>query len=419
MWSLIPSTTAVTISRLIQSTPPPLLLLALLTVTLGIASLFYLALFIVAPVPRLPRASEKRFTTVTLTGQPSTPQRLSCWVDAWNANREAAGARWDPAAQAKAIDDAEVFLSVVVPAYNEEERLTGMLEEAVEYLQQQEYRAEMQESQKAYATTNGNKRMNGSAAHGSYQRTPPSGWEILIVSDGSTDRTVDVALRFARAHRLGVEGFDKQRLDVGTTSRTLRVVTLESNRGKGGAVTHGMRHVCGAYVLFADADGASTFSDVGKLMSACEAIQDPQGRAVAIGSRAHLVGSEAVVKLTTTTTTPQRSFLRNLLMHSFHLFLRLLTPPATAAIKDTQCGFKLFSRPSLPHIIPFMHSEGWIFDVEMLMLAEAAGIPVAEVAVGWKEVKGSKLNVIWDSLGMAWGLAVLRAAWAFGVYRRY
>jgi len=104
-------------------------------------------------------------------------------------------------------------------------------------------------------------------------------------------------------------------------------------------------------------------------------------------------------------------------MHSFHLLLRLLTPPATAAIRDTQCGFKLFSRPSLPYIIPYMHSEGWIFDVEMLMLAESAGIPVVEVPIGWQEVKGSKLNVLWDSLGMAWGLAVLRAAWGLGVYR--
>lgn len=114
----------------------------------------------------------------------------------------------------------------------------------------------------------------------------------------------------------------------------------------------------------------------------------------------------------------QRSFLRNTLMHSFHLLLRLLTPPATSSIKDTQCGFKLFSRAALPYIIPYMHSEGWIFDVEMLMLAESAGIPMAEVAIGWKEVKGSKLNVVWDSLGMAWGLAVLRAAWMAGVYRR-
>lgn len=105
-------------------------------------------------------------------------------------------------------------------------------------------------------------------------------------------------------------------------------------------------------------------------------------------------------------------------MYSFHLILRVLTPPATSRIRDTQCGFKLFSRASLPYIIPNMHCEGWIFDVEMLMLAEFANIPVVEVPVGWKEVKGSKLNVLWDSLGMAWSLAVLRASWAVGVYRR-
>ena len=65
-----------------------------------------------------------------------------------------------------------------------------------------------------------------------------------------------------------------------------------------------------------------------------------------------------------------------------------------------------------------MHSEGWIFDVEMLMLAELAGIPVAEVPIGWHEVNGSKLNVLWDSMSMAWGLFILRAAWSMGVYRR-
>lgn len=65
-----------------------------------------------------------------------------------------------------------------------------------------------------------------------------------------------------------------------------------------------------------------------------------------------------------------------------------------------------------------MHSEGWIFDVEMLMLAESADIAMIEVAIGWKEVVGSKLNVVWDSIGMAWGLAVLRAAWGLGVYTR-
>lgn len=54
----------------------------------------------------------------------------------------------------------------------------------------------------------------------------------------------------------------------------------------------------------------------------------------------------------------------------------------------------------------------------MLMLAESANIPMVEVAIGWKEVLGSKLNVIWDSLGMAWGLAILRAAWILAVYKK-
>lgn len=46
------------------------------------------------------------------------------------------------------------------------------------------------------------------------------------------------------------------------------------------------------------------------------------------------------------------------------------------------------------------------------------GIQVAEVPIGWKEIGGSKLNVMWDSLGMAWGLAILRASWMLGVYKR-
>jgi dolichyl-phosphate beta-glucosyltransferase len=122
-------------------------------------------------------------------------------------------------------------------------------------------------------------------------------------------------------------------------------------------------------------------------------------------------------------------------MRGFHFGLTILTPPATSRIKDTQCGFKLFSRASLPHIIPYMHAEGWIFDIEMLMLAESApatpvlgsrgdvigttaGIRVAEVPVEWHEVEGSKMNLVSDSIRMALGLAVLRGSWMMGVYRR-
>src|SRR6185369_15276268 len=127
------------------------------------------------------------------------------------------------------------------------------------------------------------------------------------------------------------------------------------------------------------------FSDVGNLIEGLEEVVDGSHRGIAVGSRAHLVGSEVVVKVsffspsphplhkpTTNLTLSQRSAIRNFLMRGFHFGLTILTPPATSRIKDTQCGFKLFSRASLPHIIPYMHAEGWIFDIEMLMLAESA-----------------------------------------------
>ncbi|KAF2270248.1 hypothetical protein CC78DRAFT_528729 [Lojkania enalia] len=377
--------------EVLRQTPVHILLLSLVSTCCGIALFLYVALCFVAPVPRSARRSEKTYVTILPDGSKSQAKELPCWIDQWRAQKELAKRRGAPAPK---LEEADLFMSVVVPAYNEEQRLGGMLEEAVSYLQDQ----------------------YGSAYDGEKGSSKEKGWEILIVSDGSTDKTVEKALEFAREHQLSQHPIPvpgpwtpKPTHFHHIPHGSIRVITLEQNRGKGGAVTHGMRHVRGRYAVFADADGASRFDDLGKLVQECKAAEDKLGRAVGVGSRAHLVGSEAVVK---------RSKLRNFLMHSFHLLLRLMTPPATAAIKDTQCGFKLFSRPSLPYIVPYMHSEGWIFDVEMLMLAESASIPMREVAIGWKEVMGSKLNVIWDSLGMAWGLAVLRASWALGVYKR-
>lgn len=178
----------------------------------------------------------------------------------------------------------------------------GMLEEAVEYLQS----AYPQPA--ASETANGNKTSS---------KKSPTGWEILVVSDGSTDKTVDLALSFARDHQLSMHPHATEgpwTSNTGSKSRgqsapkvqtvptnishgSIRVITLEENRGKGGAVTHGMRHARGQYIVFADADGASRFSDLGKLVEGCDRVQDAKGRAVGVGSRAHMVGSEAVVKV--------------------------------------------------------------------------------------------------------------------------
>lgn len=332
-------------------------------------------------------------------------------------------------------------MSVVVPAYNEEERLSGMLEEAVAFLQDAYGDAHGPKTEEKQPSQSAHKRrasikeaVSNGSSNGSTNQHVGRGWEIIIVSDGSTDKTVQTALKFARDHQLSeypvpVPGprTPKPVRSTNIPHGSVRVVELAQNRGKGGAVTHGMRHVRGQFTVFADADGASRFEDLAALVQGAQEVQDHRGRAVAIGSRAHLVGSEAVVKVCLDLTLPltvrdaddlQRSALRNFLMYSFHLLIWLMTPPATSRIKDTQCGFKLFSRTALPHIVPYMHCEGWIFDVEQLMLAESAKVPVAEIAIGWKEVKGSKLNVIKDSINMAWGLLLLRLAWALGVYKR-
>lgn len=107
----------------------------------------------------------------------------------------------------------------------------------------------------------------------------------------------------------------------------------------------------------------------------------------------------------------QRSFIRNFLMFSLHLILRIV---GVGSIRDTQCGFKLFTRPAAQSIFPAQHLTTWIFDVELLLLATQMGIPVEEVPIEWHEVEGSKLNVMIDSLGMLRDLLVLRGNMIFG-----
>ncbi|KAI0259425.1 glycosyltransferase family 2 protein [Gloeopeniophorella convolvens] len=249
-------------------------------------------------------------------------------------------------------DPASVDLSIVVPAYNEVQRLPSMLASTFDHL-------------------------------ASFPRRTV---ELLIVDDGSSDDTTRVALEHAaKAH----------------PTADVRVVQLERNRGKGGAVRHGMLHARGRRLLMADADGASRFADVELLLSALDALSpdDTTGDApgIAIGSRAHLVGTEAVVK---------RSLLRNFLMYGLHTVLRIV---GVGHVRDTQCGFKLFSRGAARALFPRQHLATWIFDVELLLLAKALRIPVVEVPVGWHEVAGSKLSVVRDSLQMLRDLLVLRA----------
>nr|XP_023015856.1 dolichyl-phosphate beta-glucosyltransferase [Leptinotarsa decemlineata] len=264
-------------------------------------------------------------------------------------------------------DKSTVHLSVIVPAYNEEERLTPMLEECTQFLQNR--------------CENSNFR-----------------YEIIVVSDGSTDHTVDLAQKYAS--KLGTD--------------TIRVLDLEKNRGKGGAVRLGMQSARGALLLFADADGATTFSELKKLEESlsqlikCDYLKEPfaaeQNSAISIGSRAHLE-EEAVAS---------RSFFRTILMHGFHFIVWLF---AVRGIRDTQCGFKLFTREAARICFDSLHVERWAFDVELLYIAQTLKIPISEVAVKWTEIDGSKVTPIWSWIQMGVDLGLIWLRYTIGAWK--
>ncbi|GJQ84728.1 hypothetical protein Trydic_g21133 [Trypoxylus dichotomus] len=260
-------------------------------------------------------------------------------------------------------DKATLDLSVVVPAYNEEERLPVMLDECIDFLEAK-------------------------------SKSNSFNYEIIVVSDGSKDKTVDVAQKYVK--KLGTE--------------KMRVLELVKNRGKGGAVRLGIQSTRGRLLLFADADGATKFSDYDKIEKSLldllhiddkHSVEDQL--AISIGSRAHLQ-DEAIAS---------RSFFRTVLMHGFHFLVWFFT---VKGIKDTQCGFKLLTRKAARICFDSLHVEKWAFDVEMLYIAQRLKIPIAEVAVNWTEIDGSKVTPVWSwvqmgkDLGLIW-LRYVSCAW--------
>lgn len=239
-------------------------------------------------------------------------------------------------------------ISVVIPAFNEQERLPTTLEAVLAYLSQGGW----------------------------------SGFEILVVDDGSTDATRAIA-----------EGFHQRHAEV-------HVLLNPGNRGKGFSVRHGMLRAEGDWVLFTDADLSAPIAELDKLMRAVE-----EHRAdVAIGSRAldrSLIGIH-------------QSWFREQAGRIFNLMVRLLVG---LPFWDTQCGFKLFSARAAREVFRRVRLEGFGFDVEALFIARRLGFRVVEVPVRWDHVEGTKVHLWRDSIRMFLDLLRIRINQLGGLYR--
>ncbi|CAF2144685.1 unnamed protein product [Rotaria magnacalcarata] len=112
--------------------------------------------------------------------------------------------------------------------------------------------------------------------------------------------------------------------------------------------------------------------------------------------------------------TTERSAFRTLLMYAFHFEVWLF---AVKSIRDTQCGFKLFSRESVRKIFPQMHVERWAFDVERLYITEKLNIPIFEVDVNWQEIPGSKLDPFTASFQKGIDILAIWIRYLFGIWK--
>jgi glycosyltransferase involved in cell wall biosynthesis len=236
-------------------------------------------------------------------------------------------------------------LSVVIPAFNEETRLPPSL-----------------------------RRM------ASYMRDHEVDWELLVVDDGSTDATSQVASDFLREHQ-------------GLLLRNPK------NQGKGFSVRRGVLAARGRWVLITDADLSAPIEEHATLARAAR----DGALDVAIGSRG-LPDSRIEVR---------QHPVRQSMGRVFNRLMRLMTG---LPFRDTQCGFKLLDRRRCRPIFEAMVVNRFAFDVEFLFLCLRSGLRVAEVPIVWRNVEHSRVRVLSDSLNMLADVARVRWRHARGLY---
>ena len=237
-----------------------------------------------------------------------------------------------------------IFLSIIIPAHNEEQRLANTVAQLTAFLAQQAY---------------------------------PS--EVIIVENGSQDRTLELARALAKQY-------------------TGLIVLHEDRIGKGLAVQKGMLAAKGDYRFMCDVDFSMPISEINRFFPPTLINAD-----IAIASR-EAQGAQRFNEPT----------IRHITGRAFNLMIRILGLPE---FHDTQCGFKCFTSQAAERLFPHQTIHGWTFDVEILYLARQAGFRIVEIPIPWFFNPDSKVNLLKDSLKMAIDLLTIRwNAWR-GLYR--
>ena len=227
--------------------------------------------------------------------------------------------------------------SIVIPAYNEAARILAALEAVVECVRRR-------------------------------------GWdaEVIVVDDGSRDRTAEIVRSFA------------------ATAPEFRLLQNEVNRGKGYSVRRGMLQALGEIVLFTDADLSAPIDEAEGLFEAISA-----GADIAIGSR----------WLERSRQTIRQPLYRRFFGRCFNGVTRAIMGLPYA---DTQCGFKAFTRAAAQSVFPLQTIERWGFDPEILFIARKNGYRIVEIPVSWAHDERTQISYLRDGMRMLEDISIVR-----------
>jgi len=235
------------------------------------------------------------------------------------------------------------FLSIIIPAYNEELRIASTLEKVFSFLETQEFES-----------------------------------EILVIENGSQDRTAELVAQFQNTH-------------------PNLLLLRESRAGKGLAVRRGMLTARGEYRFICDADLSMPVEEIRRFLPPQLDSYD-----VAIASREF----PGAVRY-------DEPIYRHIIGRGFNFLVRQFTG---LKIHDTQCGFKCFRAGIVDDLFQKQVIDGWTFDVEVLFIAQKRGYKIVEIPIPWYYRPGSRVRIVKDTLAMFCDIIRIRINAVRGIY---